>query len=135
MDSRTTASQTGADEYVFYREGGESWAVPWIAGVYALVCQVNPSVTPEQFWDIAMKTGRWKKVTSESGVTYSLGSIIDPPAIIGEMEKIVPPADAEDEDTNTGTLLLEAPSLNPFKPATTIGFTLPADSGVTSVVQ
>jgi hypothetical protein len=57
MDSRTTASPTGADEYVFYREGGWSWSIPYIAGLYALACQVKPEITPEPFRVAALKTG------------------------------------------------------------------------------
>ncbi|MFC1634100.1 S8 family serine peptidase, partial [Planctomycetota bacterium] len=48
MDSRTTASFTGSDEYVFYRQGGASWCAPYIAGVYALAVQVDPEITPER---------------------------------------------------------------------------------------
>jgi hypothetical protein len=50
MDSRTTASPGGVDEYVFYREGGWSWSIPYIAGVYALAAQVKPAITPDEFW-------------------------------------------------------------------------------------
>ncbi|MGE5672934.1 MAG: S8 family serine peptidase, partial [Mycobacterium leprae] len=39
MDSRTVASPTGDKKYTFYRTGGESWAIPYAAGVYALVLQ------------------------------------------------------------------------------------------------
>ena len=31
-----------SNEYVFYREGGWSWSIPYIAGVYALAAQVKP---------------------------------------------------------------------------------------------
>jgi len=57
MDSRTTASPTGTGEYVFYREGGWSWSIPYIAGLYALACQVKPDLTPEVFWAQALQTG------------------------------------------------------------------------------
>jgi hypothetical protein len=56
-DSRTTASPTGPRDYVFYREGGLSWTTPYLAGVYALACQVKPDITPEQFWAKAFATG------------------------------------------------------------------------------
>ena len=72
MDSRTTASPTGADKYVFYRLGGLSWSVPWAAGLYALACQVKPGVTPELFWKTALETGdvvplpaKWPNPTAE----------------------------------------------------------------------
>jgi hypothetical protein len=57
MDSRTTASPTGASDYVFYRQGGWSWVAPYLAGLYALACQVKPDVTPELFWEKALETG------------------------------------------------------------------------------
>jgi hypothetical protein len=57
MDSRATASPTGPKDYVFYRVGGWSWSIPWIAGLYALSCQVKPDITPELFWETALLTG------------------------------------------------------------------------------
>lgn len=30
---RTTASQTGTDDYVFYRQGGWSWSIPYIGKI------------------------------------------------------------------------------------------------------
>ena len=62
MDSRCLASPTGDSDYAFYRNGGMSWAVPWVAGLYALACQVNPQVTPEIFWETAHKTGAITKI-------------------------------------------------------------------------
>ena len=58
MDSRTIASPTGNREYVFDRGGGWSWSIPYIAGVYALAAQVDPTIAPERFWATALKTGR-----------------------------------------------------------------------------
>jgi hypothetical protein len=52
-----TASPTGNDDYVFYSEGGWSWAVPYVAGLYALACQVKPDITPAVFWAKALETG------------------------------------------------------------------------------
>ena len=57
MDSRTTASPRAIDEYVFYRDGGWSWSVPYIAGLYALAAQARPTVTPDAFWRAAWDTG------------------------------------------------------------------------------
>jgi len=57
MDARTTAAPTGAGDYAFYRQGGWSWVAPYLAGLYALACQVKPDVTPEQFWQKALETG------------------------------------------------------------------------------
>jgi subtilisin family serine protease len=86
MDSRTTASPTGADEYVFYRGGGWSWSIPYIGGVYALVAQVDEAITPERFWSLAMETGRTIAVM-HGDETIPLGPIIDPVALIEALEK------------------------------------------------
>ncbi|HEY3474798.1 MAG TPA: hypothetical protein VGK56_09330 [Anaerolineales bacterium] len=56
--TRTTASPTGTKDYVFYRQGGWSWSIPYLAGMYALETQVQPEITPEQFWDTALDTGK-----------------------------------------------------------------------------
>lgn len=57
MDARVTAAPTGARDYVFYRYGGWSWVAPYLAGLYALACQVKPDITPEAFWRTALETG------------------------------------------------------------------------------
>ncbi|HNY80842.1 MAG: S8 family serine peptidase [Sedimentisphaerales bacterium] len=81
MDVRTTASPTGKDEYVFYGQGGWSWSIPYIAGVYALAAQVDPNVAPDQFWALAMKTGRM--VQYKGG---ALGPILDPVTLIAALK-------------------------------------------------
>lgn len=72
MDSRTTASPTGAHEYVFYRMGGTSWSVPYLAGMYALAAQIDPQITPDRFLTLALRTGR----------RFPYGIIVDPVALI-----------------------------------------------------
>jgi hypothetical protein len=57
MDARCTASPTGPDDYAFYPQGGWSWAIPYIAGLYALACQTRPDITPDAFWKAALETG------------------------------------------------------------------------------
>jgi hypothetical protein len=57
MDSRTTAGPVGPKDYAFYRVGGSSWTAPWIAGLYALACQIDPGITPDVFWKAALDTG------------------------------------------------------------------------------
>ncbi len=81
MDSRCVASPTGPEDYVFYREGGWSWSIPWIAGLYALACQVRPDVTPELFWKTALATGDTVPV-SAAGKTASLGTVVNPVRLI-----------------------------------------------------
>ena len=77
---RTLASPTGTKDYVYYGRGGWSWGVPYIAGLYALACQVRPDVTPEIFWSEALKTGEPRKIIRE-GKEYS-GKIINPLKLI-----------------------------------------------------
>ena len=84
MDSRTTASPTGNREYVFYRGGGWSWSIPYLAGVYALAAQVNPVLTPERFWSIALSTGR-TVVLVRGNEEIPFGPIIDPPALVAAL--------------------------------------------------
>jgi len=77
MDSRCTASPTGTNDYVFYSQGGWSWSIPYIAGLYALACQVKPEVTPDEFWRTGVSTGDCVEFEHE-GQTYSLGTVVNP---------------------------------------------------------
>ena len=86
MDSRTTASPTGENDYVFYREGGWSWSIPYIAGLYALAAQVDPQITPERFWSLVLATGRSLEVERE-GQRRTLGPIADPEALIAAIRQ------------------------------------------------
>ena len=54
--SRVLASETGISDYRYDSFGGTSWGAPYIAGVYALACQVQPDITFEKFWKIAQDT-------------------------------------------------------------------------------
>ena len=86
MDSRTLAGPTSIDEYAFYFQGGWSWAIPYIAGVYALAAQIDPEITPEVFWELALQTGAFITLEHEDA-TYELGPIIDPIAIISALKE------------------------------------------------
>lgn len=88
MDSRAVASPTGVDDYVFYSEGGWSWSVPWLAGLYALACEVRPDVTPEQFWREALATGRTITYPYQDG-EITLGTLADPEALINRLQRPV----------------------------------------------
>jgi hypothetical protein len=85
MDSRTTASPGGTGEYVFYRRGAWSWAIPYVAGVYALAAQVKPTLTPDEFWSAAMKTGRTIE-REHDGKTVPFGPILDPVALVAALQ-------------------------------------------------
>lgn len=86
MDARTTASPTGIHDYVFYGEGGWSWCIPYLAGMYALAWQVHPGITPQQFWSTALRTGRMIQV-EHNGKQYSFGVILDPQALIAALQR------------------------------------------------
>jgi hypothetical protein len=86
MDSRTTAGPDGIDEYVFYRQGGWSWSIPYIAGAYALAAQVKPSITPDEFWKLALQTGRTIEL-KHGGRSFQLGPILDPISLVAELQK------------------------------------------------
>ena len=81
MDSRCTASQSGIDSYVFYSNGGWSWSIPYIAGLYALACQVKPSVTPQEFWNKALETGDEFEI-EKNNIKYKFGKIVNPVKLI-----------------------------------------------------
>jgi hypothetical protein len=81
MDSRTTASPHGSNEYAFYRQGGWSWSIPYIAGIYTLAAQVQPDITPEHFWYLAMSTGRFIDIEYDGGI-IPFGPIVDPISLI-----------------------------------------------------
>lgn len=80
MNSRCVASQTGPSDYAFYRAGGWSWCAPYIAGLYALGCEVDPDLDPQKFYDTAIATGHPLDVGAlEPGAT---AVIVDPVALI-----------------------------------------------------
>jgi hypothetical protein len=75
--NRSTASYTGPDDYIFWRDGGASWTVPYLAGLAALACQVNPEIEPKAIPDLWMKTA----------AKTSAGMVVDPPAFIEAVRK------------------------------------------------
>jgi len=85
MDSLTVASPVGTDVYTFYREGGESWTIPYLASVYALAYQVNPNITPQIFEDIMYNTAipierEWNNIINP------IGKVINPTGIVDYLE-------------------------------------------------
>lgn len=63
IGARSFASPTGSDVYAFLQTGGWSLMEPYIAGLYSLACQVNPRITPEEFWKAALETGESREIT------------------------------------------------------------------------
>jgi hypothetical protein len=86
IGSKTTASPTGNSDYVFYRDGGWSWVMPYISGLYALSCQVKPDITPEVFWDTALKTGDSRPITR--GDKKYTGKIVNPGKLIESLKSM-----------------------------------------------
>lgn len=85
MDSRCTASPTGNSDYVFYRNGGVSWSIPYISGLYALSCQVKPNITPEMFFKEAINTGSIKDIEKDTK-EYKMGTVINPKKLIERLQ-------------------------------------------------
>lgn len=57
QDRITLASHTGDNDYFYDTQGGMSWAVPYFAGIYALAKNIDKSMTPKKFYDLALSTG------------------------------------------------------------------------------
>lgn len=56
--NRTTAGNSSDTNYMYWgRNGGYSWATPYMVGVYALAKQVYPNLTPLKFFEVARQTG------------------------------------------------------------------------------
>lgn len=87
MDGRTAASPAGEAEYAYFAEGGMSWAVPYVAGLYALACQVKPEVTFEEFLAAAQATARPVSVRPGEGREYPYGKVVDPAALLEALRK------------------------------------------------
>ena len=87
MDSRTLADPNGNEDYYFSRVGGQSWIVPWMAGLYALACQVYSDITPEDFWATALQTA--DAVTfKRDGKSYTLQKVVNPVNLIEKVKKM-----------------------------------------------
>ncbi len=75
--NRSTASYTGPTDYVFWRQGGMSWTVPYLAGLAALAYQVDPELKPKSIQAL------WKETASKT----SQGLVVNPPAFIAAVQK------------------------------------------------
>ena len=76
--NRTTASHYGTDVYTYWREGGISWAVPYLAGLAALAYQVNPNIEPKKIVDLWLKTA----------VHTDVGPVVNPTGFIEAVRDI-----------------------------------------------
>ncbi len=59
VDCRVYANSLGNNGFAYDKNGagGMSWSVPFITGIYAMVCQIKPDITPENFVRIMNETG------------------------------------------------------------------------------
>jgi len=84
MNSRCVAGHTGPNDYAFYRSGGFSWCAPYIGGLYALACQVDPDMDPQTFYDAALATGRPIDTLNLEPGTRAV--VVDPAGLIEALE-------------------------------------------------
>lgn len=71
----TTASHRGINVYTYYRQGGMSWAAPYIAGLAALAFQVNPDLQPQTIVEQLVKTATHTKAGPVANPTGFIESI------------------------------------------------------------
>jgi hypothetical protein len=88
MDSRAFADHADPQGYIFDRVGGRSWAVPYIAGIYALAVQVDPDVTGERFWSAALETSQSIDLRTGQDMIV-LAPVLDPAALIDALRKTI----------------------------------------------
>ena len=85
-DFRVIASPTGKNDYVHYAQGGLSWAVPYVAGLYALGVQVQPQLTKEIFMKAAHDTSIVRNCELQ-GVPFSL-PLVNPAALMDRLQAL-----------------------------------------------
>ena len=85
-DFRVTASPTGANDYVHYANGGLSWAVPYVAGLYALGVQVYPPLTKDVFVKAALETANIRSCEYE-GETFFM-RLVNPERLINHLKSL-----------------------------------------------
>jgi membrane protease YdiL (CAAX protease family) len=83
IDRRTVASETGSAALVHYSVGGFSFGPPFIVGLYALAAQVDPTITPDRFFDTAVRLARRREVAAQD--QRKTIPILDPAALIAEL--------------------------------------------------
>ncbi|MCP4392965.1 MAG: S8/S53 family peptidase [Alphaproteobacteria bacterium] len=86
MDQRTTSCCTGEGHYAHFASGGWSWAIPYIAGTYALACQADKTITPDKFLEVAFNTGTSVTNIHNDQEIELPGRVINPPAIIETLQ-------------------------------------------------
>lgn len=64
---RTVAHYTETADYRHDSKASASWAIPVVAGYYALACEADPSMTPERFMQLAEDTAQVKQSVIKRG--------------------------------------------------------------------
>lgn len=77
--NRTTASHVGPEVYTYWRQGGMSWATPYVAGVAALGYQVHPGISP----------GEVARLLKETATETDTGLIVNPPAFVNAARELL----------------------------------------------
>ncbi|MBY9006733.1 MAG: hypothetical protein KGD63_08245 [Candidatus Lokiarchaeota archaeon] len=106
MCSITTASPTGINDYVYWRDGGYSWAIPYFAALYALAYQVNPNITPDLFEQLALNTAIPLEI-EQNNIIYYVGKILNPVQIIETLQDAL-----TQSDTIAPTVIINNPTSN-----------------------
>jgi len=75
--NRTIASRRGSEVYTYDRNGGMSWAAPYLAGLAALAYQVNPEIKPKTIVNLWLKTA----------VQTDIGPVVNPAGFIEAVRK------------------------------------------------
>ena len=80
----THASNCGKENYTYSCWGGMSSIVPYVAGMYALACQADDSITFDEFYKLASETAcrTWSTFATYGMQEYR---IINPGGIIEEL--------------------------------------------------
>lgn len=70
---RTLASHRGEEVYTYDREGGMSWAAPYIAGLAALAFQIDPEIAPSTILRLLIDTA----IKTDAGPAINPAGFID----------------------------------------------------------
>ncbi len=87
MDFRVTAAPNAVQDYVHYSQGGLSWAVPYLAGLYALGVQVYPNLTKEVFLQAVRDTADTKECVYQE-TPFTVRYFVNPTALIAHLQKM-----------------------------------------------
>lgn len=79
MNHRTVAGPQGKDSYTHDSGGGWSWIKPYETALYVLAKEIDPKITPEEFWKNGLKTGKPDEKVD--------GVMINPPELLKSVQE------------------------------------------------